>query len=143
MQWRIFKNIKTSKYNFWACSEEKCGSTFNDNKGKPDFTEKRPAEKSEIPCPKDGGILYKIKGKYGDFWKCKTCQQNYKDSNGKPDLSPKKEMKKSAQKCDCGEFLTEIPTKKDPNKIMLCCEKCNSKYFEQADESIKKWVIKK
>ena len=139
----FLKNIKTSKYNFWACSEEKCGSTFNDNIGKPDFAEKKPAEKSEIPCPKDGGILYKSKGKYGYFWKCKTCQQNYKDSNGKPDLSPKKEMKKSAHICDCGEFLTEIPTKKDPNKIMLCCEKCNSKYFEQADGSRKKWEIKK
>jgi DNA topoisomerase-3 len=46
----FLKNIKTSKYNFWACS------------GKPDFAEKKPAEKSEIPCPKDGGILYKSRG---------------------------------------------------------------------------------
>ena len=88
-------------------------------------------------------MAYKTKGKYGDFWKCKTCQQNYKDSNGKPDLSPKKELKKSSHNCDCGNPLVEILTKKDPNKIMLCCEKCNSKYFEQEDGSRKKWVIKK
>ncbi|MBP9629572.1 MAG: topoisomerase DNA-binding C4 zinc finger domain-containing protein [Leptotrichiaceae bacterium] len=137
----FLKNIKTSKHNFWACSEEKCNSTFNDNKGKPDFTEKKPAEKSEIPCPKDGGILYKNSGEYGDYWRCGTCKVTYKDRNGTPDLSPKKELKKSGYKCDCGAELIERPGKKDPKKVWYGCSdypKCKNIYFPQNDGSLKK-----
>ena len=129
---------KTGKYGtYWSCID--CNKNYPDKNGKPDFTERKPLEKSELKCPKDNGILYKYTGKYGDFWRCGSCKETYKDKFGNPDFSEKKKPKKSSYKCDCGSILIERQTKKD---IMLCCEKCNSKYFKQPDGSLKKWKMK-
>lgn len=135
---------KNGKYGvYWSCIS--CNKNYNDKNGKPDFTEKKPAEKSELKCPKDDGILYKNTGKWGDYWRCGTCKETYKDKNGTPDLSEKKEIKKSGHKCACGSDLIERPTKKDPKKVWYGCSnfpKCKKTYFPQEDGSIKEAVKK-
>lgn len=138
------RSIKGKNGSFWGCSNYQSGCTgsFRDKDGKPDFTEKKPAEKSELKCPKDGGDLYKNTGKYGDYWRCGTCKTIYKDKEGNPDLSEKKAYEKSEHKCECGEQLVKKPTLKDPKKIIHYCEKCKSMYFEQADGTVKKWQKK-
>ena len=85
----IQKNGKFGLY--WSCLE--CKKNYKDDKGKPDFTEKNPVEKSEKKCPKDGGDLYKNRGQWGDYYRCTLCKSTYKDKNGEPDLSEKKHLK--------------------------------------------------
>ena len=133
---------KTGKYGaYWSCID--CNKNYPDKEGKPDFTEKKPAEKSDLKCPKDNGILYKNTGKWGDYWRCGTCKETYKDKDGIPELE-KKENKKSGHKCGCGADLIERKAK-DTEKIWYGCStfpKCKRRYFPQEDGSIKEAVKK-
>lgn len=66
---------------FWKCQNEKCAIFLDDSRGKPVMPEK---------CPDCGGLVFRHKGEYGNFWKCEVCMKNYKDVSGKPLLlSPK------------------------------------------------------
>ena len=86
---------------FWKCQNEKCAIFLDDSRGKPVMPEK---------CLDCGGLVFRHKGEYGNFWKCEGCKKNYKDISGKPlQLSPK---------CPkCGAAMRYIDKKKDGSKI--------------------------
>ena len=133
---------KTGKHGaYWSCID--CSKNYPDKEGKPDFTEKKPAEKSDLKCPKDNGILYKNEGKHGYYWRCGSCKETYKDKDGTPELE-KKDNKKSGHKCGCGADLIERKAK-NTGKIWYGCSKfpkCKRTYFPQDDGSIKEAVKK-
>ena len=133
---------KNGKYGaYWSCID--CSKNYPDKDGKPDFTERKPAEKSELKCPKDNGILYKNSGKWGDYWRCGTCKETYKDKDGTPELV-KKENKKSGHKCGCGADLIER-VNGTTGKIWYGCSKypkCKRTYYPQDNGTIKESVKK-
>ena len=133
---------KNGKYGaYWSCID--CSKNYPDKDGKPDFTERKSAEKSELKCPKDNGILYKNSGKWGDYWRCGTCKETYKDKDGTPELV-KKENKKSGHKCGCGADLIER-VNGTTGKIWYGCSKypkCKRTYYPQENGTIKESVKK-
>jgi DNA topoisomerase-3 len=61
-------------------------------------------------CPDCGGMVFRHKGEFGNYWKCEGCKKNFKDVSGKPLLLSPKCPK-------CGAAMRYIDRKKDGTKI--------------------------
>ncbi len=96
------RRIKKDKEAFWGCNNyPECRKTVPDKGNKPDFK-----AIETIDCQECKNPMKRIKGKYGFFWPCRTCNVNYKDKRGKPDFAPKKENDVTDFDCgDCGKKL--------------------------------------
>ena len=86
---------------FWKCQNEECAIFLDDSRGKPVMPEK---------CPDCGGMVFRHKGEFGNYWKCEGCKKNFKDVSGKPLLLSPKCPK-------CGAAMRYIDRKKDGTKI--------------------------
>jgi DNA topoisomerase-1 len=81
-------------YNFWACSDRNCNSTYKDDGGMPgELSARKPKPKvSGFCCPSCKSPLYRRRGfsektkRDYDFFACpnKTCNATYNSSNDKP-----------------------------------------------------------
>ena len=83
---------RKGKFGFyWPCPSPTCDKTYDDNRGKPDFT-------PLFPCKVCNTLMKRIKGKHGFFWPCPspTCDKIYNDMRGKPDYEMKKKFTKKA-----------------------------------------------
>lgn len=107
------RKIKSGKDVFWGCSNyPDCKSTVPNKGDKPDFKSLETHD-----CPECNNPMKRIKGKYGFFWPCRTCNVNYKDKRGKPDLAPKKDVNVSEHKCgSCDKPLIRRISKKGKGK---------------------------
>ena len=77
--------------------------------------------KFNLPLPSDAqicpqcqtGALKKLKGEYGKYWKCFSCNTNFKDDNGKPiQATAKAPVTLTGNKCpECNSDLVERDSK--------------------------------
>lgn len=77
---------KKSKFGFfWPCPNKECNTSYDDNRGKPDFT-------PEYPCYACKTPMKRRKGKFGFYWPCpnKKCNTIYDNVKNKPVLKSRK-----------------------------------------------------
>ena len=133
------KDKKTKASSFWGCSGyPECKQTVPDKAGKPDF---RATETHD--CPECNNPMKRIKGKYGFFWPCRSCNINYKDKRGKPDFTPKNGADLTEHECgQCKKKLQRRVSKKGSGKtarttIWYGCSgfpSCKQTYFDRNGE---------
>lgn len=155
---KVGDNPKDS-YNYWKCTNELCGSRFENKDDKPDPTTARQSILSPILCPKCSNFLrHNIKpdspdSKGYNFWVCsdRNCNSFFNDIDGAPDFTGNNSSSTelSNYTCpDCGDGLIHIKREggqKSYNFWKCSNDTCGS-YFEDIKdtpdfESIRKSVI--
>jgi len=132
----ILQKRKSGNDIFWGCNRyPECNGSVPNKSGKPDYK-----AIETVPCPKCENPIKRIKGKYGYFWPCNSCNTNFKDKRGKPDSTPKKDKDVTDFDCGaCGEKLIRhisVKGKGDKKKSTPwygCSSfpKCKQRYYDQ------------
>ncbi|MDR3153674.1 MAG: hypothetical protein LBW85_05235 [Deltaproteobacteria bacterium] len=81
-------------YNYWKCASDACGSAWDDRDGEPDWSARRTAASTDVPCPRCGSRLRRHVKEPSEgsleawnYWACpdRSCRSFFPDAEGKPD----------------------------------------------------------
>ncbi|MDR1036859.1 MAG: hypothetical protein LBT40_09860 [Deltaproteobacteria bacterium] len=108
----------SESYNYWRCTSESCGSSFEDLDGAPDPSTRKVSVLSEHVCPTCGSFLRHVtRAESGsrrgmDLWSCssRNCRTFFDDKDGAPDFSSaRRPAEPSGIPCpECGKDLVHM-----------------------------------
>lgn len=83
-------------------------------------------------CSKCSSVLKPLKGKFGQYWRCVTCNINYKDNNGKPIMTPKAIATATGEKCPECTIGNMVERQGKFGKFIACDNYPSCKYIQKA-----------
>ncbi|MDR2352532.1 MAG: type I DNA topoisomerase [Deltaproteobacteria bacterium] len=133
-------------YNYWKCYNTKCGRSFEDSHGKPDFNNYRQSIVTDFTCPTCGHNLRHLMRpdkpdlKGYNYWKCvdNSCGTTLEDLNGEPNFDTVRNVASDYTCTLCGTYLIHItsnPGSPKPYNYWKCKgDDCGAFYDDSEDK---------